>query len=457
MSSNKVREYKKAMSDIGSMNAFLNLCTRAESGEPAYFKTMFPAYRELADRFDEIVVELPMLDKEERNESIEKLLGLREFVARQARINFAMDGAVKVAAYVIFRRTHEESSVPMDNVKKARQIYETIVNTNDNMLINTLIPVVTSKLPLRITRDKLFDSIREALSRYTGFPLSNARDFLDNLKDAAGINIGPDYYDSFPDVMEEISDFLTTNPSETDPKEFWDIRKKVARLIDTMEERQAYTFSLAQSINGIIAALIAVKDEEGPQRGLFINEEITDSFLRGYELYKDGNGEEFEDEGIYDALSDENLEYIEGWRTRIRKISLAQEFDSKEFDDVESEEEFKLMTLLVSDSVFANLTKDDDDDEIADTRNLEELFRDFKSEFDVALVSSDRLARAARMSGIIALLKPLFNSLDEFWDYLSTSLISCKQEKEKEYAVREILNFLQDEIKWAPFMNNKEK
>jgi len=70
--------------------------------------------------------------------------------------------------------------------------------------------------------------------------------------------------------------------------------------------------------------------------------------------------------------------------------------------------------------------------------------KELKSKLADAFAAGSRLLQRARMAGVLSKLPLFLNNSDEVKEYVKSSLESCRDEKEKAVAVRELREYFSE-------------
>lgn len=411
--------------------------------------------RDTTDAVNEIIAEIyeKELSEEEMSEIAYKLLQLRQNVMDKMQVLTAYVDCFVVYEYILNRvqyRFEEMKKLP-DDTEFAQDVVKFIFGSKDNAAINDCIHSIIGQLPMRMTRSRYIDIIRNSISVYEGSDMSSLESFVYMFRTNAMLYKNDDmdrYFTEFVPVLDELSKVDYENIT----KEMYDIyAEKIRNNAVKLNDVSDLYMQLGQIINELYIIAISSKYNERPDKqqaqqivirginALFTNREsdvwnLSKESLEDEEAKLYWLGEYFHEiEGKQEQLSDAmNMagavldETIDAQKDIIEELSLTQEFTY-----------LKQMSQLSSNSVFAELNEKIADRKVtADDalKTADELAAEIKGH----LKNSSRMVRRAIMANTIDKLPVFFGSPQEVADYVTMSLEQCDDEAEK-YASKQLI------------------
>ncbi|MDY5181240.1 MAG: hypothetical protein SPH87_08460, partial [Butyribacter sp.] len=137
--------------------------------------------RDTTDAVNEIIADIYErgLTKEEMSEAADKLLKLRKNVMDKMQVLTAYVDCFVVYEYVLNRvqyRFEEMKKLP-DDTEFVQDVVRFIFGSKDNVAINDSIHSIIGQLPMRMTRTRYIDIIRNSISVYEGSDMSSLESF----------------------------------------------------------------------------------------------------------------------------------------------------------------------------------------------------------------------------------------------------------------------------------------
>ncbi|MCR5205620.1 MAG: hypothetical protein K6E47_11240 [Lachnospiraceae bacterium] len=306
--------------------------------------------------------------------------------------------------YVEIRKeVPDEKPEYADDDDAARAVLRSIFGVNDNTLINERIRMAVYELPVRMTKVRFYDILKNSLKIYIGIS---------------------------SDVLARMMYMLYSTSGLKGDEEFAgeDITKADVSLL---QEEYDYLNDLA-SICNYICVLGRVSDNirnEGRKKV----EDLLKLIEASSGLDEKSNADEAEKilsrlEGILEELSERRL---------VLEAKLESYLESGSRPD---EEAVKLesMRRLMSSSVYAELEADSFGN--ADEKEVDSAFERFSEELDKAFKTGNRALNRARQAAVLSTLPVFFNSKADVMNYVRESLSACSNVHEKNTAVSKILS-----------------
>ena len=329
---------------------------------------------------------------------------LREELKTKVEILVRKIDRLELEHYVEIRKEiPDEKPSYADDDDAARAVLRSIFGVNDNTVINERIKMAVYELPVRMTKVRFYDILKNSLKVYIG--LSS-------------------------DVLSRMMYMLYSTSGLKGDEEFGaeDVSKADQ---NALQEEYDYLNDLAGICN-YICVLGRVSDEvrnEGRKK--------VESLLKLIEassgLDEKSNADEAEKiltelEGILEELSERRL---------VLEAKLESFLDSGEKPD---EEAVKLesMRRLMSSSIYAELEADDFG--TVDEAKLDLEFEKFSKALDEAFKNGNRALNRARQAAVLSTLPVFFNSKSDVMNYVRESLSACSNVHEKNTAVSKILS-----------------
>lgn len=191
-------------------------------------------------------------------EGIKKIDGLRNIVMQEMKILTSYTDIFLVYEYVLERVKYRfyESMDTMEDEEFISEVIRYIFEVNDNVLINDKIKEILGELPVRMTKSKFLDLIRDSLSIYKGGDKTSLDSYLYMIETAATIYEPAGMkasYENLARVKEEFSQLDFTNIT----KEQYDIfRDKFEHVTMFISDRVNFYYGLQEIINNAYVVLL---------------------------------------------------------------------------------------------------------------------------------------------------------------------------------------------------------
>ncbi|MBO4421747.1 MAG: hypothetical protein J5783_07965 [Lachnospiraceae bacterium] len=305
--------------------------------------------------------------------------------------------------YVSEREAKEGESFDYpDDDEAAKIVLRSIFAVNDNAIINERIKNAVYELPVRMTKVRFFDIIKNGMKLYIGSDCDILDRFVYMLESSTGIS-GDEVLKS----MEEKPD------------------------LEKIRERYEYLNDLAGICNYI--CVIGGTDEKVRAE----KKEDVEKLIELIKLSSSLNGDNAADaEKILGSLEGK----LEDMSQKVPALEakLAGYIESEEGELSEKAVMLERMRRLMSSSLYADL--DTEVPEEADEKAVEQAFEGLKGKLEACFSADGRTLNRARMAAALSSLPVFFNSRTEVMNYVREALSSCSNNHEKNIAVSNILS-----------------
>lgn len=387
----------------------------------------------LLDRLNDIIRKNVLEASENFNDSIEILDSIRsEIISAMETVTAYVD---RLAIYehilnrVEFRFSDDEfDSNYYDNLF-TNDIMHYILEKNDSSITNGRICEIVSQLPMRLTRQKFFELLKDAFSLYKGNSMTSLDDFSYMIKTLSGIYEPDGFNDRFPDI-KSLYDILENADYSTTDKEVFD------KLSDTLLVATESITKLSDLYVGIMELvndtyIILLTDKEA----INDNDERSDCHFIIKEVMDGTNPDE--------AGSDINDSFInlEGHQERIyAQISSNDHIIDNVIDNMSAAAEelgltgdFRALRVCARLSSGSHFVPVDDTEEkgMAGEADIEAAYNDVFNELQDKFKKQPVIVNRAVMSIVLGSLPVFFNNVDEIQKYINVSLSQCRDMAER--------------------------
>jgi hypothetical protein len=382
---------------------------------------------------------------EKREEMIKELHAIRfDIISRMKSITAYAD-IMQLYEYVLNRIEDKfaDEIVEIDVELFIQEIIAYIFEKQDNMIINSRVQEIIGQLPVRMTKTKYYDLLRDSLSIYKGSQKSSVDGYVYMLKSGAGIDRPTELQEYFPELYKAVEKLESTDFKSLEKPEFYRIngmvQDKVVELLDISD--------LYVQLQGIVNMLYSYNLSAPYVEGV-IKEEITCKELieKVNGLFAEGSLKELESkdlkvltklEGSLETLSMETAA-LQGVLPEI--LSQGKLLESlmlqKQISCIE------VCEKLISNSVFIDL------DEVLNTEIADEAYigaatKELLDCISVAFEKNPQTVNRAIMASSLNKMPVFFNNSDQIAEYIANSLNQCKDNAEKNAChsiIKDIMN-----------------
>lgn len=392
--------------------------------------------------------------REECKVLTDRLLELRREVICKMHVLTAYVDCFVVYEYILNRIQYrfEDMELLPDDAVFAQDVVNFIFGTKDNVAVNDNIHFVIGQLPMRMSRSRYFDIIRESVSVYKGSDVSSLEAFAYMFRTNAMLYKDDNmdkYFTEFKPVLDELIGLDYENMDEKLYNIYAEkIRINASKLNDISD--------LYMQLGGLINSLYIIVSAEA-YNDETIGESAEDIVVRGVNaLFMERDSDVWKIAGDAVLVSDEDkiswlggyFADIEGRQEKIwDALNMAGavldetiEVQEKAIKELGFEEAFvllKQMSQLTSNSIFAELETVTDDRKVTSDM-ADEMAGKLIDEVKELFKGSSRMLRRAVMANTLEKMPVFFKNPQEVADYITSSLGQCDDTAEK-YASKQLI------------------
>lgn len=420
-------------------------------------KEVAEALHKTIETYFEKEPDLPEVEK-----MAQELLSMRQEVIDRMDVLTAYVDRFAVYEYVLNRvqyRFDDMETMPSDEVF-AQDLLQFIFGSRDNAVISDNIRFVVGQLPMRMTRSRYFDLIKESISLYKDNDKSSLDGFLYMFRTNAMLYQNEhmnEYFTEFASILEEFDQIDYDTIDEAAYRIYAEKLRVNASKLNDISDLYMQLGSLINDMYIICAAHQYTNNE--PQieetnlviRGvnaLFCNNEES----QVWKMVEEGNILQTPEDKLYwlgekltaaEGKQEKNYESTNTAGAVLEELIESRQEDIKRLGLTKDFKTLKNMFLLNSNSVFAELNE-----ELSEEKVTEEMIEKETAalilECKEAFKGKSRMLRRAIMANTLEKMPVFFQSSQEVADYVTTSLAQCSDEAEK-YAIKQILSDIIDE------------
>lgn len=341
--------------------------------------------------------------------------------------------------YVLNRveyRYKDASHIELKNDEEfTRDLMRYMLASDDKVVINANITDAVRQLPLRMTKSRFFELLKEGLKVYKDSEKCSVDDFIYMLSSSATVYRDP-YTDQISqDINDIIKEFDETDFTELDEEKYNKLHEKLMFGIEYVQRSVDEYMLLAELINDVYAMLLAAPyaDTACEER------EILSKILENRD---DGSAEEalVKLEGRQERLSNEYTQcefaidmVVDKYMDIAESLMLGAQYNS-----------LKRISILESGSYFVEFDEKKDHTIAGEEyvmERYEELCKALKEFFNI----HNKLVNRAAMANVLASLPIFFNNVEEIQNYVYNSINGCSDIAEKSACAEIFASMMEDD------------
>ena len=316
-----------------------------------------------------------------------------------------------------------------------------ILSDKDNVVIHSKIAEVIEQLPMRLSRSKFYEHLKDAFTLYHGAQKKTIDDYVYSLKTSAGLGKTKQenkLFEQMNDILNTLSNADYSDISESDFKRLSDA---LYLGIEKMTSCADSFVLLTQVINDLYT--ISLTNQSSLDN---IEETETAKYVikAVYDAYKTDT--------LIDEAIIEKFVFFEGKQEKIL-MSISQsdfaidmaistyEEALRQFDLYDTFKKLTCAIKLQSGSDFVLLDENEDDMLVPDDSYADKACEKLINTLDEAFKAMAQPVRRAVMATILSQLPVFFSNTQEIQQYINTSLMQCS-DKAEQAAVVEVLRII---------------
>lgn len=377
---------------------------------------------------------------ESAKESIQALMNLRDSVMETMDVVTTYVDRFSLFEYILNRIEHRFDDTELDDRyydgQLANDIMNYIVSDQDAVVMNGKIAEVVGQLPMRLTRKKFLELVKDAFSLYLGQDHSALDDFVYMLKSNSGIYEPNGMKEYFPDLYEILMHLESYSYKEMDEEGFKKANNELQYAISFFTKTSDLYVQLMELINDLLTILLLKNrtflETKERENCIFILKNVMSC------------GE--------DGLSEDSMEDVtdcfisfEGVQERLYSSISSNDYVMDEIKNnlMESVETLGLSddlqnllwaARLASGSNFVSL-KESKNTEVVEEDDVERCFAEYAGAMEAKFKEFGQNYNRAIMANVLSTLPVFFNNMDEIRAYVNTSLTQCTDLAEKKACV----------------------
>lgn len=392
--------------------------------------------------------------------SVKGLDAIRNHTIGRMKILTAYTDIFQVFEYIFNRieYRYREDIPEMNDEEFAAEVLNYIFDTRDNVIINEKIKEVIGQLPVRLTKSRYFELIKDSISAYKGADRSSLDTYLYMIRTGAmlyeqeGMDIAyPDFY-SLRKALEALDYKNITK------EEYFSYTGQIDAAASQINSSVDFYYSLQECVNHLYVMLVLapyaymegyrIESVEGEMKFLLLPTEEDHCKI----LIEEINRHFIEEDKLpLEKETEEKLTYTEG-----RQEIMSAEFQSLEsyFFDIKSNhlemvESLMLGPLyhcidtaqnLLGSSLFVELDQAVNNQKV-DEAYLLKIQEDLLRKLSEIFQNNSKYINRAVMANTLNKMPVFFQSVKDVMDYIKTTLEQCNDRAEKIACVNIIKSF----------------
>ena len=314
-----------------------------------------------------------------------------------------------------------------DSAAFTAEVMAYILKEKDVAAVNERIHEVIEQLPVRLTKQKFFAMTESGMSVYRGGTRSGLQDMMYVLRSEALLNRPEAATPDSGELFSLLSECREQDFKDMTAAEYRHMTAIVEQAGEILEDRISQLLTLMELIQSLYVMLL-VGEETSSNEDQAVKRLLSDL----HALF------EQEERGEIPAAVTEQMTGLEGLQEESYERWLSTETAG---DDLPI---FGEIERLMSGSFFMPLQEEEKEDSVVTEEELTRELNAFFEELTQLWKTESRQMIRASMAKVLARIPVLFQSVDEFSEYITASLESCTDENERAVSIR-LLRMIMEE------------
>lgn len=336
-----------------------------------------------------------------------------------------------------------------DDEEFTKELINYICADQDQANIRYKTMEVLKALPVRLTRNRFFDRVKDGYSVYNGSDLDTLESFNYMVRGAAMLYTPENMEENFPDLYEYDAHFAALDFENLDQERFHKENISLQECIDFLNAQITACQAFSEAINQLYAFVLtyeyADSSSEVYQTCRSIARYVREKIVPGEALELDEQLTAYLEklEGVQEQEM-ETLSEADGHFEDIMQTAFAAGAPEQTLSELDLVD---CLGKLLSTSYFADLDSEAALREVTE-EDIAERFGAFRTELEGRLKAMPKLMSRAVMASVIGYLPMNFSNSEELRDYIYRSLNACTNLPEKMALVERLEELMDEDNDW---------
>lgn len=396
--------------------------------------------KKLADQYFSIISDnvVKTVIGSELEEAVDNINHIRNNIISVMKGLTSLVDIFNIYEYVMNRieyRFKDGSDVNMkDDETFTRELMQYMLVREDKAIMNARITEAIRQLPIRMTKSRFFELLKEGIRVYKDSEKTSVDDFIYMIASSSMIYTDEYAYKISEDINQIIKEFENTDFMSIDEEHYSKLREKLIYAIDYVQRTIDEYMLLAELVNDVYVILLSTPyaDTDCEERNILLeilenkdSDSVEEALVRL----------EGKQESLYATYSKSEYlisEVLEKQKNMVESLMLSPLYNS-----------LNVISTLESGSLFVEFDRQISHD-MADEDYVINKFNDLSEQLNQFFSKHSKLINRAVMAHILSSLPVFFNNVDEIQNYVYSSISGCSDVAEKT-ACAEIFAMMMEE------------
>ena len=314
-----------------------------------------------------------------------------------------------------------------------------VVGNKDQSIVRDRIQTMMGLLPVHMTKNKLLERVKEALTLYREGDVSALEGFVYMIRSAAMLHRPDDSIISNQEIGSFLKRLEKTDFSRLEAESYGELSEELEKVSEKILRITDFYYSLQKVVNGTMALCLA-RIHNPEKTEVF---ETCKNILESVAAGKSGEEELVRLEGKIEVYV-EKTSFLEAVLFEVKSSygGLLGELGlQKQFEDC------ALIANLLSDSLFIDIDAVNEK-AVVDDEMVKRVSAELTGELSEMLGSLERPVKKAVMAAVLEKLPADFSNTKEIETYICTNLFGCQDFSEKGAVLIELEELMDEAVEW---------
>lgn len=340
----------------------------------------------------------------------------------------------------------EQQEPVIDDETFAGDLVRFIFSEENNFVINEKMKTVLSQLPIRMTKNKFFDYVSDAMEVFIGSFVEDLDQYIVMVKDAIMSYDSEAYKGNFDTIKKALQELGSVQYKDMDQKTFESMYGLKCELSDRLNCLAAvYTLAVSIINNLIELSICDLLEHYAKDKDILVAHDMMNRISQRVDQFEIDELMAKALEGL-EGIIEENLDQsalyngliqqvLDGYQDQVASFQLVENYKNLE----------RLATMSTTTSYFMDVfeVQKEDNDEHVDDQILALKKEKLLAIIDEAINNQSREYRRSIMSKLFYLLPVSFKTPREVHDYMLQALSQCSNKVEKNASIEILLDFME--------------
>ena len=188
-------------------------------------------------------------------DAVDRIDALRNRIIAKMEILTAYTDIFQIYEYVLnrveYRFSESEFGDEYYNDRFEKDIYRYITGDKDNTVINMKLSQIVGQVPMRLSKNKFYDMLKDSFSIYKGSEKQSVNDFAYMIRTSGTLYKPQDFEEEFPELKKCHNNLKGIEISEITEEQYKNFKKELDRASALIEEYSDFYVMLTEVINDV--------------------------------------------------------------------------------------------------------------------------------------------------------------------------------------------------------------